>query len=185
MARFPYLDVEDLPEDQRHLLKRPIALHRQLVHSPGAAKAVGAVGGWIRYDSTLDTRIRELGILAIGWLARAPYEWSHHVKIGQDFGVTEDDIHGLIDYLEHGRVGELDTLTQTTLDAARELHRGTELEEETFARLSSELSNEHVVDLITTISFYCCVVRVLGALQIDVEPEYEPYLQQFPLPSNG
>ena len=50
MARFPYLDVEDLPEDQRHLLKRPIALHRQLVHSPGAAKAVGSAcgrnGGW-------------------------------------------------------------------------------------------------------------------------------------------
>ena len=33
----------------------------------------------------------------VGWLARSPYEWSHHVKIGLDFGVTEPDIQGLID----------------------------------------------------------------------------------------
>ena len=36
MARIPYRNVEDLPEDQRDLLKRPITLHRALTNSPGA-----------------------------------------------------------------------------------------------------------------------------------------------------
>ncbi len=31
------------------------------------------------------------------------------------------------------------------------------------------------------ISFYCGVVRRLGALQIDVEEGYQKYLQEFPL----
>jgi hypothetical protein len=39
-----------------------------------------------------------------------------------------------------------------------------------------------VVDLTLTIGFYNAVVRVLATLQIDVEEEYAPYLQQFPLP---
>jgi hypothetical protein len=29
------------------------------------------------------------------------------------------------------------------------------------------------------------VVRLLGSLQIDVEPEYQPYLDEFPLPPAG
>ena len=29
------------------------------------------------------------------------------------------------------------------------------------------------------------VVRLLGGFEIDVEPEYEPYLDEFPLPEDG
>ena len=32
------------------------------------------------------------------------------------------------------------------------------------------------------ISFYCGVVRLLAALQIDVEEDYEKYVKEFPLP---
>jgi hypothetical protein len=28
-------------------------------------------------------------------------------------------------------------------------------------------------------------VRLLASLQIDVEPEYQPYLEEFPLPAAG
>jgi alkylhydroperoxidase family enzyme len=53
----------------------------------------------------------------------------------------------------------------------------------TFTTLQSQLGNEQVVDLTLTIGFYNAVVRVLGTLQIDVEPEYQPYLERFPLPA--
>ena len=55
----------------------------------------------------------------------------------------------------------------------------------TFAALRKGLDNERIVDLVITISFYNAVVRLLGSLQIDVEPEYQPYLDQFPLPAAG
>jgi alkylhydroperoxidase family enzyme len=55
--------------------------------------------------------------------------------------------------------------------------------DETFMTLQDSLGNEQVVDLTLTIGFYNAVVRVLATLQIDVEPEYLPYLQQFPLPA--
>jgi len=54
--------------------------------------------------------------------------------------------------------------------------------EATFGALQAELGNEQVVDLTLTIGFYNAVVRVLGTLQIDVEPDYQLYLDRFPLP---
>ena len=39
MARLPYIDVDQLPADQKDLLKRPINLTRLLVNSPGMARA--------------------------------------------------------------------------------------------------------------------------------------------------
>ena len=54
---------------------------------------------------------------------------------------------------------------------------------ETFAKAQEAFGNEQVVDLTITIAFYCAVVRVLGTLKVDVEPDYQPYLDKFPLPA--
>ena|SRR5579872_6713986 len=181
MARVPYLDAADLSADNQDLLKRPISLHRALVHSPGAARAMNGMGHFIRYGSKLDPRLRELAILQVGWLARSPYEWSHHVKIGHDFGVTDDDIKALIDDTA-GKPVKLDAMTKTVLLAAREMTQDGAMSAATFATLQSVLGHEQIVDLTVTIGFYNAVVRVLATLQIDVEDDYMPYLRKFPLP---
>ena len=93
-ARVPYLNQEDLSDDNKDLLKRPIWLTRALVNSPDTARAFHVLGGHIRHGMNLDMRLRELAILQVGWLARSPFEWSHHVKLGIDFGVTKGDIEG-------------------------------------------------------------------------------------------
>jgi alkylhydroperoxidase family enzyme len=181
MARVPYLEAADLSPENQDLLRRPIALARALVNSPNAARAFTGVGQFIRYGSKLDPRLRELAILQVGWLARSPYEWSHHVKIGHDFGVTDDDIRAMIDETA-GKATPLDDLTRTVLLAAREMTDWGGMTDATFATLQSALGNEQVVDLTLTIGFYNAVVRVLATLQIDVEDEYAPYLRAFPLP---
>ena len=181
MARVPYLAKSDLAEADQDLLNRPISLFKALVNSPKAARAFSGVGGFIRYGSKLDPRLRELAILQVGWLARSPYEWSHHVKIGHDFGVTDDDIRALIDDTA-SKPTQLDAMAKTVLRAAREMTDDGAMSDATFATLQKALGNEQVVDLTLTIGFYNAVVRVLATLQIDVEDDYMPYLRQFPLP---
>lgn len=181
MARLPYLDPDDLAPENRDLLARNINLYRVLSHSPGAARAFGTLGKYIRFGSRLDPRLRELAILQVGWLARSPYEWSHHVKIGRDFGVTDADIEGLIAESE-GRPSGLDEAARLVLRAARETTLDHAPSEATFAELRRHFDPELLVDLAVAISFYAAVVRFLATMQIDVEPDYRPYLDRFPLP---
>jgi alkylhydroperoxidase family enzyme len=181
MARVPYLEQSDLSAENQDLLKRRINLFQALVNSPNAARAFSGLGTFIRFGSKLDPRLRELAILQVGWLARSPYEWSHHVKIGHDFGVTDDDIQALIDDTA-GKPAKLDPLAKSVLLAAREMTSDGAMSDASFATLQKALGNEQVVDLTITVAFYNAVVRVLATLQIDVEEDYMPYLRQFPLP---
>lgn len=181
MARLPFLEEDDLLPEDRMLLERPINLNKILAHSPGAARAFGRLGGYIRHKSPLDPRLRELAILQVGWLARSPYEWSHHVKIGQDFGVSEADIHGLIAD-SSGAASDLGTLERTVLRGAREIYDDLAMGEQTYDALRDALGETCLVDLVLTIAFYCAVVRFLATFEMDVEPDYQPYLDAFPLP---
>ena len=182
MARLKYLDRSDLAPEHQDILKRNINLHRILVHSPGAARAFSTLGNYIRFGSKLDPRLREMAILQVGWVARSPYEWSHHIKIGHDFGVTDADIQALIDD-SAGHTTTLDALTLLALRAAREAAAGPAVTAATFAALQTHLDTEQLTDLVIVIAFYCAVVRVLATMEIDVEEDYMPYLRQFPLPA--
>ena len=181
MARVPYLDKSDLPPEHQDILARPIALNRAMANSPNAARALTALAGYIRHHSKLDPRLRELAILQVGSMAKSAYEYSHHVKIGREFGVTDDDIRAIGDETA-GRPSKLDALSKNVLRAAREMTDDLTMSDRTFAALEQALGREQVIDLTLAIAFYNGVVRLLGTLQIDVEPEYRRYLEEHPLP---
>ena len=181
MARVPYLEQSDLPPEHRDILARPIALNRAMANNPEAARAMTGLAMYIRHQSKLDPRLRELAILQVGYLARSPYEYSHHVKIGREFGVSDDDIRAIGEETR-GRESKLDPLARTVLCAAREMTSELAMSDETYAALERALGRAQIIDLTLTIAFYNAVVRVLGTLQIDVEPEYQKYLDEHPLP---
>jgi alkylhydroperoxidase family enzyme len=160
MARLPYIDVEQLPPEHKELLKRPINLTRLLVNSPGMARAFHGIGGYIRFKSKLDPRLRELAM---------------------EFGVTDEDIKNL--FLEtEGKPSTLDPLTRAVLKGAREMVRDIGMSDTTFAEIKQHLGNEQMTDLVLTIAFYCAVVRVLATMKIDNEPQYKEVLKQSPIP---
>src|SRR5258708_2520766 len=154
MARLPYLDKSDLAPEDQPLMSRDINLYRALAHSPNALRANSGLGGFIRHKSRLDPRLRELAILQVGYVARAPYAWSHHAKIGHDFGVWDDDIRAMIAETE-GRASALEPLAKAVCRAAREMSQQIAVTDATFAELKAGLDNERVVDLVVTIAFYC------------------------------
>jgi alkylhydroperoxidase family enzyme len=185
MARLPYLDRDDLAPEDQDLLARNINLYRQLVHSPGMARAFQGLGRHIRHGkSALDPRLRELAILQVGWVARAPFEWSHHIKIGAEFGVTDTDVRALIADSE-GRESNLPALDRLVLQAARECTAQGRVAPATFDALRAQLGESALMDLVVTLGFYAGVVRVLASLEVDVEPGYRPYLDRFPLPTEA
>jgi alkylhydroperoxidase family enzyme len=181
MARLPYLEPDQVAPEYRDMLSRNTNLHKLLVNSPDMARAFSGLGGYIRHKSKLDPRLRELAILQVGWLEKSEYEFTHHVKIGKEFGVTDADIEGMMAETE-GKPSKLEPLAKTILKGAREMVRELAMHEDTFAEIKKHLSNEHMVDLVLTIAFYCAVVRVLATMKMDNEPYYKEVLQQYPIP---
>ncbi|TAJ95455.1 MAG: carboxymuconolactone decarboxylase family protein [Reyranella sp.] len=181
MARLPYLEPDQVAPEYRDMLKRNTNLHKLLVNSPDMARAFSGLGGYIRFKSKLDPRLRELAILQVGWLEKSEYEFTHHVKIGKEFGVTDEDIQGLMAETE-GKPSQLEPLAKAILRGAREMVKDLGMSDATFTEIKKDLSDEHMTDLVLTIAFYCAVVRVLATMQIDNEPQYKEVLKQYPLP---
>jgi AhpD family alkylhydroperoxidase len=177
-ARVPYLDAEDLGEADRDLLRRPINLFRALAHNTGGLRAFHGVGEWIRYGGRLDPRLRELAILRVGYVTRCAYEFAHHVRVGREFGLTDADIELV---RRPAAVPPQDEGAAVVLQAATEVTRDLGLADATWERLSGLLGDAVAVELVLVVAHYCAVVRVLNSLKVDVEPDYEGYLREFPL----
>lgn len=59
---------------------------------PGMFRAQMVLGVELAANGTIPARERELAVLRLAWLARAPFEWSEHVDIGKVFGVTTEEV---------------------------------------------------------------------------------------------
>jgi alkylhydroperoxidase family enzyme len=180
MARLPYLDADDLADDHRALLDSPINIRRIVANSPGALEGFIALAMYIRRKSPLDPRLRELAIIQVGYLTGSAYEYSHHVEVGAEFGVTDDDVRAIAREAA-GEASDLPPLDRAVLRAAREMTADLTISDETWATLEGSLDKVQLVDLVMAIATYNSVVRILGALKVDLEPEYERYLERFPL----
>jgi alkylhydroperoxidase family enzyme len=174
MARVPY---RDLPAGARSASN----VARALANSPNGSQKYSGIAMYLRFDSTLNPRLRELAILQVGYITRQIYEYAHHCSLALEFGCTEDDIRALAADSE-GKPTNLDPLTKHVLRAARDMTVKMELADETFAALQAALSTEHLLDLLMAIASYNATVRMLNALKVDLEPEYQKYLEKFPLP---
>ena len=181
MARLPYLDKADLLPEHQDLLALNVNIYRLLAHSPRASRSINTLARFLRDGSRLDPRLREMAILQIGYLMRSEYTFSHHIRIGRNFGVSDDDIHAVMAETA-GRPTGLDPLAKTVLQAAREMTSDLAVAGDTFASLRQALGSECVTDLMITISFYNGLVRLEESLGIDVEDDYRSYLVEFPLP---
>lgn len=170
MARVPYANINDA-----------INIRRALANSPKAAEKNSALAMYIRHESKLDPRLRELAILQVGYTARCVYEYAHHIELSRQFGVSDDDIRAIAEE-SAGRSSRLEPLAKAVLRAAREMTEKCGIADVTWAALKQHLDDERAVDLVLAVAFYNSTVRILESLKVDLEPEYRRYLEEFPLP---
>jgi len=180
VSRLHLLDKSEVDPEYHDLYGAGMNVHRQTLHSPKLARLSRDMGLYFRNQCKLDLRLRELAVLQVAYSARSPYEYSHHIKIALDGGVDPREILAIAAETA-GRTSDLDPLARAALAAARQLVAGAGVSDDVFAVLKQNLHEELVVDLLFLISFYCGFVRFTGALEIQVEPSYETYLEAFPL----
>ncbi|XXE03605.1 carboxymuconolactone decarboxylase family protein [Pseudomonas sp. Z3-6] len=136
---------------------------------------------YLRHESSLNPRLRELAILQVGYSTGSEYEYAHHIDVALSFGVSEADILAIAAD-SAGQVSTLEPLARAVLQAAREMTEQLSLSDATFTVLNDALDTESLIDLLIAIGEYNGMVRIMAALQIDLEPEFMTYLERFPLP---
>ncbi len=186
MARLPYVSRDELKPGKQHIYDR-IAETRcsgesraglphsfqVLLNAPDAAEAVGQLGEYLRFNTTLDPTIRETAIIATAKELNSQYEWAHHEPIARKVGVRDEVIEAILS----GRAPMgLPPKEGVFVQAAKELVGNRTLTERTFQGVLHLLGPEQTVELLVLISYYAMLGTALGALGVELEPGLEPML---------
>ncbi len=171
MARVRLNETADLPEDQRWLFERmeqraPILnIFRALSHSPVALRRFMKLGSYFLEEGKLDPKLRELAILRVGFLCRAPYEFSQHISFGRRVGLSDDQTRA-IGTMDAARFAPREL---AVLAYAGELTIDARASDATYAAVASFLDEEGIVELTLLIAYYNMVSRALNALEVDID----------------
>jgi AhpD family alkylhydroperoxidase len=153
-----------LPSSRRNAIGAGNALST-LIRHPDLTKAFLAFNAHLLARSTLPPRLRELAILRVAARRGCAYEWTHHVTLAAEVGLTEAEIEAA----GQGKAaGELDGAVLAAVD---ELDRDSNLSDPTWATLAQHLDERQRMDLVFTIGAYCLLAMAFNSF--GVEPEHE------------
>lgn len=168
MARLSYADLEHPKAKQ--LVQQIIAergsvlhLYQMLLHSPPIAR------GWlthltgIRQQGILPGALREMVIMRVAYLNRAPYEADQHAPIALKEGLSQAQLDALEDRSDDSLFSDRERAVLAYTDA---MTLNVQVEDPVFNNIKQHFNDQEIVELTATIATYNMVSRFLEALQI-------------------
>ena len=139
-----------------------------LAHHPALAKAFLRFNVHLLTSSTLPARVRELAILRVAHRRQCAYEWSHHVRMAKDEGITDDQIAALQRFGD-GSAEDFDTFDRAVITGVDELEEKSELSDQTWAALGERLSDQQRMDFVFTVGCYALLAMAFNTFGIELE----------------
>jgi alkylhydroperoxidase family enzyme len=81
---------------------------RTVANNPGVARVAFSQLMQLLENNKLDTRLRELMIMRIGWVTGSGYEWTNHWRVATGAGIPPEDILAVRDWHNSGRLSAAD-----------------------------------------------------------------------------
>ena len=119
--------------------------------------------GTVIFKGTIPSRERELAVLRIGWLMRAPYEWGEHVDLGKKYGLTEAEVERVTLGADAPGWGEHD---RAILSAVEQLLTQQAISDETWALLAKTWGEQQLIEFPMMVGQYVATAMVQNALRI-------------------
>jgi 4-carboxymuconolactone decarboxylase len=138
-------------------------LYETLLNSAPLAEGWEKLLTAIRNRSSLPPDVRELVILRVAVLNRAPFEFEAHVPHARRAGVSDEKIRAL----EEADVGDpFDDEERAVLAFADAMTRDVQVTDAVYEPIARRFDAQGVVELVATIAAYNMVSRFLEALRI-------------------
>jgi 4-carboxymuconolactone decarboxylase len=170
--RIPPLPEPEWSAEQREMLTRTIPaaevlnIFRTLIRHPDLYRRWLSFGHQILFKSSLPPRDREIVILRVGHLCKAGYEFHHHVVIGKEAGLTDEDIQAVRD---GQAASHWDHFQRTLVQAVDELHNDAFISQATWDALANRYSTTQMIDLVFTVGQYTMVSMALNSFGVQLE----------------
>jgi 4-carboxymuconolactone decarboxylase len=136
-----------------------------LIYAPVMAEHFSAVENYFRHEGMLDTKDKELVILAAARELGARFPWSRHEIRAREAGVRPEAIEALRSN------GPLDALTadeRLMVDIARRLLRERRLSDDLFSQALAHLGPERLVETVGLVSHYNMIGSVANVFDLAV-----------------
>jgi len=150
-----------------------------LLRSPDLLDRVGRVGEYLRFQSVLDTRVRELATCAAARHVGNQFEWQMHAPLAVKAGVAAEAIEALRQGARPHRLADDEALA---LDFTHELLRQHGCSEPTYQAAVQRWGEQGVVELATLIGYFVMVSWVMNVAHTPAMASAAgPALPPFPL----
>lgn len=176
--RFPQLIFDRLSEAQKPLGEQVMKVssvgvggpYNLLLRSPVLGQRLFDLFDYLRWKTSVPTRLNEFAILIVGRQWRSQVEWFAHVPIAIKAGLSPDIIAELKANKRPSDMAEDEALVY---DFVTELTTTHKVSDETFARARKLFSDQQIVDLTAVAGNYVMVAMILAMAEQTVPPDKE------------
>ncbi len=138
---------------------------RTMIKHPGIFKCHMEMGATL-FGGEIPVRERELAVLRVGWLCRAPYEWGQHVNIAKRYGVSEEEIERVTRGSSAPGWSEHEA---AILHGVEELIGDSAITEATWALLAKSWNEAQLIEFPMMVGQYVATAFVQNSLRIALE----------------
>jgi alkylhydroperoxidase family enzyme len=111
---------------------------RVVANNPGVARVAFGQLMQLLENNKLDTRLRELMIMRIGWVTGSAYEWTNHWRVATTAGLPPEDILAVRDWRAADRLTAAD---RAILAATDECLAGKSISDATWAEVAKYVTD--------------------------------------------
>jgi 4-carboxymuconolactone decarboxylase len=177
--RFPQLTMDQLTPAQRPLGEKIMKIssvgiggpYNPMIRSPEMAQRMYDLLDYLRWHTSVPTRLNEFAILIQGRLWRSQVEWYAHYPLAIKAGLSEQVA---ADLKANRRPEGMKPDEAAVYDFCMELSTLHAVSDETFARAKQVLGEQGVVDLTALAGTYVTVAMLLSMAEEGVPPGKEP-----------
>lgn len=165
-AHTPGVDADLVRAVQERRGGELLNLDRMLLHSAAVARGWNGYMGAIRTGCVLAGDLRELVILQVAVLNRAPYEFAQHAPVALAEGLSQAQIDAVADWRNSALFDERE---RDVLAYGEAMTLQVQVDEPSFQAVRRHFSDRELVELTATVASYNMVSRFLEALGVQIE----------------
>jgi len=177
--RFPQLTMDQLSEAQKPLGEQIMKIssvgiggpYNPLMRSPVLGQRMFDLLHYLRWETSVPTKLNEFAICIIGRQWRSQVEWAAHAPLAQKAGLSPEILAELKANKRPSGMAEDEAVVY---DFVTELTTTHVVSDETYARAKKAFKDQQIVDLTALAGTYVTVAMVLAMAEETVPPGREP-----------